>query len=45
MPFTDETKFYLPLSFEEFMKDKTFWLRPEAYIREVIAEEKLNASV
>jgi hypothetical protein len=25
------------------MKDKTFWLRPEAYIREVIAEEKLKA--
>lgn len=43
MPFTDETKFYLPPSFKEFMKDQCNWLRPEAYIREVVGEEQLKA--
>jgi hypothetical protein len=39
LPFTDETKIFLPPSFKEFMKEDNIWLRPDAYIREVLAHD------
>ena len=36
--FEDKTKIYLPPSFKEFMRDTNIWLRPDAYIREIIYE-------
>ena len=42
IPWTDETQIYLPPSFAEFMRDKEHWLRPDEYIREVLAEQELT---
>lgn len=40
MPFTDKATLFLPPSFKEFMRDEENWLRPDAYIREVVAADK-----
>ena len=41
-PFTDDFEIHLPPSFKEFMRDKNNWLRPDEYIREVLAEQELQ---
>lgn len=44
--FVDNSQIYLPPSFSEFMRDSDIWIRPDAYIREIIHEnemEKLKA--
>jgi len=42
VPFTDETPISLPPSFHEFMRDKNHWLRPDEYLREILAEQELT---
>jgi len=38
--FTDKTVIHLPPSFQEFMRDKNNWLRPDQYLREILAEQE-----
>lgn len=40
--YEDNFKFYLPPSFKEFMRDEDIWLRPDAYIREIIHEQETD---
>ena len=39
-PYKDETALHLPPSFKEFMRDQDHWLRPQDYLREVLAEQE-----
>ena len=41
-PFRDETEIFLPPSFKEFMRDKSNWLRPGEYLREILADQELT---
>jgi hypothetical protein len=41
--FEDPTQIYLPPSFKEFMRQEHIWLRPEAYIREILHESQLDS--
>jgi hypothetical protein len=40
--FEDSTKIYLPPSFKEFMRGEDIWLRPDAYIREILHEQETD---
>ena len=42
VPFVDETEIFLPPSFKEFMRDKSNWLRPDEYLREILGEQELT---
>jgi len=42
IPFVDATEIFLPPSFKEFMRDKNHWLRPDEYLREILAEQELT---
>jgi hypothetical protein len=40
--FEDNTKIYLPPSFKEFMRGEEIYLRPDAYIREILHEQETD---
>ena len=42
IPYKDETEIFLPPSFKEFMRGEEHWLRPDEYLREVLAEQELT---
>ena len=42
IPYEDSTRICLPPSFKEFMRGEDIWLRPDAYIREILHEQETD---
>ena len=40
--YEDKTKIYLPPSFKDHMRDTSYYLRPQEYIREILYEQEMD---